>query len=73
MEATKKEYPNIDKYLLWLCAVDYALEEKELEDNEEGVKMYGECINQRKIFTYNSVRVEEDDVIEYDCNVLQQV
>ncbi len=23
MEATKKEYPNIDNYLLWLCAVDY--------------------------------------------------
>ena len=22
MEATKKEYPNIDNYLLWVCAVD---------------------------------------------------
>jgi hypothetical protein len=31
MEATKKEYPNVDNYLLWLCAVDYVLEEKGLK------------------------------------------
>ncbi len=36
MEATKKEYPNIDNYLLWLCAVDYVLEEKGLKkDNDD--------------------------------------
>ena len=23
MEATKKEYPTVENYLLWLCAVDY--------------------------------------------------
>ena len=41
MEATKKEYPNVDNYLLWLCAVDYVLEEKGLKkDNDDGVKMY---------------------------------
>ena len=41
MEATKKEYPTVDNYLLWLCAVDYVLEEKGLKkDNEDGVKMY---------------------------------
>ena len=28
MEMTKKEYPTIDNYLLWVCAVDYVLEEK---------------------------------------------
>jgi len=31
IEATKKEYPNMDNYLLWLCAVDYVLEEKGLK------------------------------------------
>ncbi len=31
MEATKNEYPNVDNYFLWLCAVDYALEEKGLK------------------------------------------
>ena len=74
MEATKKEYPNIDNYLLWLCAVDYVLEEKGLKkENDEGIKMYEEYVKQRKIFIYNIVSVEDDDVIKYDCNVLQEV
>ena len=77
MEATKKEYPNVDNYLLWLCAVDYVLEEKGLKkDNyelDEGIKMYEEYVKQRKIFIYNTVKVQDDDVIKYDCNVLQEV
>ena len=74
MEATKKEYPNVDNYLLWLCAVDYVLEEKGLKkDNDDGVKMYEEYIKERKIFIYNTVKVQDDDVIKYDCNVLQEV
>jgi len=74
IEATKKEYPNIDNYLLWLCAVDYVLEEKGLKKgNDDGVKMYEEYIKERKIFIYNTVKVQNDDVIKYDCNVLQEV
>jgi hypothetical protein len=74
MEATKKENPNADNYLLWLCAVDHVLEEKGLKkDNEEGLKMYEDYVKQRKIFIYNTVRVEDDDVIKYDYNVLQEV
>ena len=67
IEATKKEYPNMDNYLLWLCAVDYVLEEK------GRFKMYEEYIKERKIFIYNSVRVEEEDVVKYDYNVLQEI
>ena len=74
IEVTKKEYPTMDNYLLWLCAVDFVLEEKGLKkDNEDGVKMYEEYVKQRKTFIYNNVRVEEDDKIKYDYNVLQQV
>ena len=74
MEATKKEYPNVDNYLLWLCAVDYVLEEKGLKkDNDDGVKMYEENMKERKTFVYNTVKVVEDDVIKYDYNVLQEV
>jgi hypothetical protein len=44
IEATKKEYPNMDNYLSWLRAVD-VLEEKGLEkDNDEGFKMYQVCM-----------------------------
>ena len=61
MEATKKEYPNIDNYLLWICAVDCVLEEKGLKrDNEDGLKLYEQYVNQRKIFTYNAVKIEDD-------------
>ena len=74
MEATKKEYPNLDNYLLWVFAVDCALEEKGLKkDNEDGVKMYEDYVKERKIFIYNTVKVEDDDVIKYDYNVLQEV
>jgi len=74
MEATKKEYPNIDNYYLWLCAVDCVLEEKGLKkDNDDGVKMYEENMKERKTFVYNTVKVVEDDVIKYDYNVLQEV
>ena len=27
IELTKQEYPTIDNYLIWLCAVDYMMEE----------------------------------------------
>ena len=61
MEATKKEYPNIDNYLLWVCAVDCVLEEKGLKrDNEDGLKLYEQYVNQRKIFIYNTVKIEDD-------------
>ncbi len=29
--------------------------------------------NQIKIYMYNSVKVEDDDVIKYDYNVLQEI
>jgi len=56
-----------------LCAVDYVLEEKGLKkDNEDGVKMYEEYVKQRKIFMYNTVKVQEDDKIKYHYNVIEQ-
>ncbi len=65
MEATKKEYPNFDNYLLWLCAVDYVLEEKGLKKyNDDGVKMYEEYVKQKNIFIYNTVTIEDETPIE---------
>ena len=70
IEMVKKEYPTMDNYLIWLCAVDFVLEEKGLKkDNENGAKMYEEYIKQRKTFIYNSVTVEDDEKITYDYNV----
>lgn len=69
IEMVKKEYPTMDNYLIWLCAVDFVLEEKGLKkDNENGAKMYEEYIKQRKTFIYNSVKVEDNEKITYDYN-----
>ena len=63
MEMTKKEYPTMDNYLLWVCAVDYVLEEKGLKkDNISGLNMYEEYVKQRKTFIYNTVHVEENNI-----------
>jgi len=63
MEITKKEYPTIDNYLLWVCAVDYVLEEKGLKkENSSGLNMYEEYVKQRKTFIYNTVKVEENNI-----------
>ena len=38
---TKKEYPEVDNYLLWLCAVDYVMEEMGLKkDPDKGKELY---------------------------------
>ena len=74
MEMTKKEYPNIDNYLLWLCSVDYVLEEMGLKkDSDEGTQMFEKYLKERKTFIYNTVMVEDVDKITSEYNVLQQV
>ena len=74
LEQTKKEYPTIDNYLLWLCAVDYVLEEMGLKkDTDEGTQLYEKYLKERKTFIYNTVNVEDGDVIKADYNILQEV
>ena len=74
LELTKKEYPNVDNYLLWLCAVDYVLEEMGLKkETDEGTQLYEKYLKERKTFIYNTVKVEDVDKITSEYNVLQQV
>ena len=35
--------------------------------------MYEKYVKERKIFVYNTVKVEYDDEIKYDYNILQEV
>jgi len=66
IEMTKKEYPNIDNYLIWVCAVDYVLEEKGLKKENgvdaNGAKLYEEYVKERKTFIYNTVTVEDVEI-----------
>ncbi len=43
------------------------------KDNDEGFKMDEEYIKERKKLIYNTVRVEDDDVVKYDYKVLQEI
>ena len=59
IELTKIEYPTIDNYLIWLCAVDYMMEELNIKkDNNSGKSMYDDFLNERNKFIYNSVELK---------------
>ena len=59
-EMTKKEFPEMDNYLLWVIAVDYVMfDEMKLEkDTEAGKELYDSFINERNNTTYNCVKLE---------------
>ena len=74
LEFTKKEYPNMDNFLMWLCAVDFVMDEMGLKkDCEEGQKFYEKYLKERKTFIYQGVTVEDGEKIKSDYNCLQEV
>ena len=59
VELTKKEYPTMDNYFLWLCAVDYMMEELNIKtDSNSGKSMFNDCLKERNTFIYNSVELK---------------
>jgi hypothetical protein len=74
LELTKKEYPEMDNFLMWLCAVDFVMDEMGLKkDCDEGQKFYEKYLKERKTFIYKGVSVEEGNKIKAEYNVLQEV
>ena len=64
VEACKKEYPNLDLFLLWTATVDYVMKEElkiERIDSNEGKEMYEGYLKQRKIFQYDAVKICDSD------------
>ncbi len=48
VELTKQEYPTMDNYLIWMCVVDYMLEELNIEiDNTSGEQLYENYLIER--------------------------
>ena len=40
VELSLKQFPNVDKYFLWVCAVDYVMkEEMKLNIDDEDIKL----------------------------------
>jgi hypothetical protein len=59
VELTKQEFPTMDNYLIWLCAVDYMMEELNIKtDNNFGKIMYDDFLKERNKFIYNSVELK---------------
>ena len=58
VELTKQEYPTIDNYLIWLCAVDYMMEELNLKKENSGKNMYDDFLKERNKLIYNSVELK---------------
>jgi hypothetical protein len=61
VEMTKKEYPTIDNYLIWLMAVDYMMEELGIkEDKNIGKSLYEESLRERNKLIYDSVQLVQE-------------
>ena len=46
VELSLKQFPNIDKYFLWVCAVDYVMkEEMKLNIDDEDIKLNLDSVN----------------------------
>ena len=63
VEMTKKEYPTINNYLIWLMAVDYMMEELKLKEDKNkniGEKMYEESLKERNKLIYDSVQLVQE-------------
>ena len=55
MDACKKEYPDIDPYIIWVYSVDYLLNQQGIYgDENEAKKMYEQARNDLKF----NVRIE---------------
>jgi hypothetical protein len=61
VELTKQEYPTMDNYLIWICAVHYVMEELNIKvDNTSGKQLYEDSMKERNKTHYNSVELKEE-------------
>jgi len=60
VELTKKEFPTMDNYFIWMSAVDYMMEELNIKkDSESGKQFYEDFLKERNKLIYNSVELCE--------------
>ena len=62
IELTKNEFPAVDNYFIWLCSVDYVMEELGLKNDNLGKEQYNEFLNESDKLIYNSVILNNDDI-----------
>ena len=53
--------PTMDNYLIWILAVDYMIEELNINvDNSSGKQLYEDSMKERNKTLYNSVELKEE-------------
>ena len=51
----------MDSYLIWICAVDYMIEELNIKvDNSSAKQLYEDSMKERNKTLYNSVELKEE-------------
>jgi hypothetical protein len=61
VELTKSDFPNVDNYLIWICAVDYMIEELNIKvDNSSGKQLFEDYLIERNKTLYNCVELKEE-------------
>lgn len=69
VELSLKEFPNTDKYLIWVCAVDYVMrEEMKLNIDDEDVKtkvdeIYNSRNENKYIFENITLKDENNNIL----------
>lgn len=69
VELSMKEFPDVDKYFLWVCAVDYVMrEEMKIEINEEELQktvdeIYSIENENKHVYECVSLRDENNNIL----------
>ena len=64
IELTKNEYPNMDNYFIWLCAVDYVMEELGIKKENLGKEQYENYLKEKDKLIYDSVILKDDTELQ---------
>ena len=69
IELTKNEFPAVDNYFIWLCAVDYVMEELGLKNDNLGKEQYNEFLKERDKLIYKSVILNNEEIQVTQCGL----
>lgn len=61
VEITKLEYPQVDKYFVCLCSVEFVMEELGLKtESDAGKQMYEDFLKEREKLIYNNADLKQE-------------
>jgi len=66
IELIKNEHPTMDNYFIWLCVVDYVMEENGIKNNNLNIaqEQYENYLNENNKLIYDSVILKDDTELQ---------